>query len=228
MKETDIQKIEKIIGYEFKDKTLLKRAFTHSSVSSASTENYQSLEFLGDAIIDFIVAESLMEIHKDADEGKLTILRSEIVSKEPLAKVVENLELNKYLQVKKGENAESIQSGKKVMSDIFEATAAAIYLDSKDLKTVKQFVLSKLAFAFNELNVNYNDENYKSRLKEYCDKHKLLQPVYEVVSESGPDHNKKFSVVCIIAGNEFGKGNGHSKKEAEQLAAKASYYMIIK
>ncbi|MCQ2409433.1 MAG: ribonuclease III [Clostridia bacterium] len=227
MTEKEIKEIEKIIGYEFKDKTLLKRAFTHSSVSSVNTENYQSLEYLGDAILDFVVAERLMEIHPDADEGELTVLRSEIVSKEPLAKVIGDHKLNIYLDVKKGEDVKSIRSGKKVMSDIFEAVTAAIYYDSKNLDEVKKFVLSKLASTFNELNVTDKNENYKSLLKEYCDKHKLDQPDYPPVSESGPDHNKIFTVACLIGGDKFGEGSGHSKKEAEQHAAEAAYNRIF-
>jgi len=220
MKEETISKIEKIIGYEFNDKTLLCRAFTHSSKTSIATKNYQSLEFLGDAIVDFIVAKHLMEIKPDAHEGELTILRSQIVSKEPLSRVIEELGLNSYLIVENGSDPNEIQSKPKIMSDIFEAITAAIYLDSKSIDLAEKFVLIKLSSIFNELNIVRSEENYKSALKEYCDKHRLIVS-YEVVEKDGPAHDPTFKVVCKIGEDKLGEGVGHSKKDAEQEAAKA-------
>ena len=133
MKNNEIVEIEKIIGYTFKDKALLERAFTHGSKEKHATKNYQSLEFLGDSILDFIIAKRLMEINPDAHEGALTRLRAQIVSREPLADEIAKLGLENYLIVGKGENAKAISNQSKIMSDIFEAVIGAIYLDSKNI-----------------------------------------------------------------------------------------------
>ena len=149
MEEKDIKKIEKIVGYTFKDKSLLERALTHGSASKNALENYQSLEFLGDSILDFIAAKRPMEINPNAHEGALTRIRASIVSKEPLAEEVKKLGLEKYLIVGKGENLAYISSQEKIMSDLFESMIAAIYLDSKSIDVAEQFILSKLADLFN-------------------------------------------------------------------------------
>lgn len=141
MKNNEIVEIEKIIGYTFKDKALLERAFTHGSKEKHATKNYQSLEFLGDSILDFIIAKRLMEINPDAHEGALTRLRAQIVSREPLADEIAKLGLENYLIVGKGENAKAISNQSKIMSDIFEAVIGAIYLDSK-ISTLRRSLFS--------------------------------------------------------------------------------------
>ena len=140
MEEKDIKKIEKIVGYTFKDKSLLERALTHGSASKNALENYQSLEFLGDSILDFIAAKRLMEINPNAHEGALTRIRASIVSKEPLAEEVKKLGLEKYLIVGKGENLAYISSQEKIMSDLFESMIAAIYLDSKSIDVAEKLI----------------------------------------------------------------------------------------
>ena len=143
MKNNEIVEIEKIIGYTFKDKALLERAFTHGSKEKHATKNYQSLEFLGDSILDFIIAKRLMEINPDAHEGALTRLRAQIVSREPLADEIAKLGLENYLIVGKGENAKAISNQSKIMSDIFEAVLGAIYLDSKTCRFTQRKVQAR-------------------------------------------------------------------------------------
>ena len=145
MEEKDIKKVERIIGYTFKDKVLLERALTHGSASKNALENYQSLEFLGDSILDFIVAKRLMEINPNAHEGTLTRIRATIVSREPLAEEVKKLGLENFLIVGKGENVAYISSQAKIMSDLFESTIAAIKHDSKSLDADEKFIQSNLA-----------------------------------------------------------------------------------
>ncbi len=218
MRKEDISAIEKIIGYEFKDKNLLERAFTHASASRVATKNYQSLEFLGDGILDFIVAKRLMEINPDAHEGALTRLRASIVSKEPLAAEIGKLGLEKYLIVGKGENAKAISSQAKIMSDIFESVIAAIYLDSGSIEVAEKFILSKLSDMFNGNCKHVGAEDYKSRLNEFSSRNDV-EVVYEEINRTGPVHNPTFTVEVKVNGFVAGVGKGKSKREAEQEAA---------
>lgn len=214
-----IKEVEKIIGYEFKDKALLNRALTHNSKEQKTTKNYQSLEFLGDSILDFIVAKRLMEIYPNAKEGELTELKANIVSKEPLAKVIDDLNLNDYLQAE----ADSILTSPKVMSDIFEAIVAAIYLDSNDITRAETFILVKLESTFRNAQNKDTIKDYKSLLLEYCSKQKVkINVEFEVVDISGPPHNSTFKVCCKVEGRPYGYGIGQSKKEAEQKAAEVA------
>lgn len=227
MNEKDIFTIEKKIGYVFKDKQLLERAFTHSSVDKNALKNYQTLEFLGDSILDFIVAKRLMEINPNAHEGALTKLRSQIVSKEPLADEIEYLDLAKYVIVGKGENAVYIQSQTKIMSDIFESLIGAIYLDSKDIAMAERFILMKLSNLFNGNIKHVNSGDYKTELNEFASKNDITVE-YEVVDRVGPSHNPTFTCECKINGFHSGLGIGKSKREAEQNAAKQALEYLKK
>ncbi|MBO4555019.1 MAG: ribonuclease III [Clostridia bacterium] len=227
MNSNDIRTIEKKIGYEFADKALLERAFTHASADATATKNYQSLEFLGDSILDFVVAKRLMEINPDAHEGALTRNRAAIVSKEPLADEIDKLGLAKFLIVGKGESAESISSQTKIKSDIFESVIGAIYLDSKNIACAEKFVLSKLAPLFNGDTKHVLLKDYKTELNEFSSKHEL-KVEYSTLSAEGKPHEPTFVVAVKINGLECGKGEGKSKKEAEQRAAKIALEHIKK
>lgn len=219
LKDNDIVTLEKKIGYTFKNKALLERAITHSSACSSALKNYQSLEFLGDSILDFIVAKRLMEINPDAHEGSLTKLRASIVSKEPLAAEVERLGLHKFLIVGKGENREQIATQSKIMSDIFEAVTAAIFLDSGKIEMAEKFILAKLADRFNGKDKHDNTCDYKTVLNEFSSKHSI-KVSYHLVKQSGKPHAPIFEYEVKIDGVTAGKGIGNSKRLAEQLAAK--------
>lgn len=227
MKENDVQTIEKKLGYVFKNKALLVRALTHGSANRTATKNYQSLEFLGDSILDFIVAKRLMEINPDAHEGALTKLRSAIVSKEPLAEEVARLDLAKYLIVGKGENLASISSQPKIMSDIFEALVAAIYLDSKSIDVAERFILSKLADLFNGNSKHVLIADYKTELNEFSSRNDVSVN-YVLLEQSGPPHDPTFVVEVKVNGFSSGRGEGKSKREAEQIAAKHALERIKK
>lgn len=220
-----VERIEQILGYKFLDRRLLERAFTHGSKDQSATKNYQSLEFLGDSIVDFIVAKRLMEINPDAHEGALTRLRAQIVSKEPLAEEVGKLGLEKYLIVGKGENAKAISNGQKTMSDIFEAVIAAIYLDSKSIDVAESFILSKLADLFNGKGKHVGVDDYKSKLNEFASRNDVAVS-YEELRRTGPAHNPTFVVEVKVNTFVAGVGEGKSKREAEQLAAKQALEKI--
>lgn len=225
MKNNEIVEIEKIIGYKFSDKNLLERAFTHGSKDRDATKNYQSLEFLGDSILDFVIAKRLMEINPNAHEGALTRLRAQIVSKEPLADEIGKLGLENYLIVGKGENAQAICNQPKIMSDIFEAVIGAIYLDSKSIDTAEHFILTKLADLLNGKCKHVGIDDYKSKLNEFASKNDL-QVTYIEVKRTGPAHNPTFVVEVKVNTFIAGCGKGKTKREAEQLAAKEALERI--
>lgn len=227
MKQDTIVEIEKIIGYTFKDKSLLVRAFTHGSVSKVATQNYQSLEFLGDSILDFVVAKRLMQINPNAHEGALTRLRASIVSKEPLAEEVKKLNLQQYLIVGKGENLAYICSQSKIMSDIFESVIGAIYLDSGSIDCAEKFVFDKLKDLFNGKCKHVGVDDFKSKLNEFASRNDV-DVSYVELQRSGPAHNPTFVVEVKVNTFVAGVGQGKTKREAEQNAAKEALELIEK
>ena len=225
LKASDIVTIEKKIGYTFKNKVLLERAFTHSSASREATKNYESLEFLGDSLLDFIVAKRLMIENPDAHEGALTSRRAEIVSQAPLEKEIEHLGLAKFLIVGKGESAETITEHTKVKSNLFEAIVGAIYFDSGKLEDAEKFVLSKLRSHFDGSYKHEGNGDHKTQLNEFASKHKI-KVEYNLLEQSGAPHDPTFKTEVRLDGLYAGVGIGKTKKAAEQEAAKMAISRI--
>lgn len=223
----DFLAIQKIIGYEFKNENILLRAFTHNSgVKKGCKRNYQNLEFLGDSIVDFVIAEALMNRHSSFDEGQLTRMRAAIVSEKPLAETVRRLGLNKYLIMGLSETKMGINNNASVMSDMFESIAAGIYLDG-GLKNAKRFILSALEPVILKSECNNNNfYDYKSMLNEFAGRHSLTVK-YESLKDELTERDK-FVFSVLIDGEAMGKGNGNSKKEAQQMAAKVAYKKLLK
>lgn len=218
LKSNDIVTIEKKIGYAFKNKALLERAFTHSSASREATKNYESLEFLGDSLLDFIVAKRLMIENPDAHEGALTSRRAEIVSQEPLEKEIDHLDLARFLIVGKGESVEAITARTKVKSNLFEAILGAIYMDSGRIEDAENFVLSKLRGHFDGSIKHEGSTDFKTVLNEFASRHKI-KVEYALVEQSGASHDPTFRIEVRLDGLVAGVGTGRSKKAAEQGAA---------
>ena len=164
-----VQEIEKIIGYEFKDKSLLVRAFTHPSLKPDVTENYQTIEFLGDSILDFIVAEKLMELHPTLNEGFLTKMRAQVVSEQPLADAIGRIRIAEFMQFGMGERRHKIYENDSIKCDLFESIVGAIYLDG-GMVEAKRFVLTMLDEAIKFATAE-EEVDAKSRLNEYASKH---------------------------------------------------------
>jgi len=213
--------IEEKIGYVFKDKALLNRAFTHSSAAHEATVNYECLEFLGDSILDFIVAKRIMLENPNAHEGTLTHRRAEIVSQEPLDEAIGALDIAKYLIVGKGESVNSIISNTKVKSNLFESIVGAIYLDSRDVNFCENFIVKALKSQFDGSAKHKTESDFKTALNEYATKHKF-QIKYVTVEKSGEPHQPTFVVEVHVDGEPVGKGVGKSKKAAEQNAAEVA------
>lgn len=210
--------IEKKLGYNFKDADLLKTALTHSSYANeTSVESNERLEFLGDAVVGFIVARVLYDLFPEAAEGKLSKMRSAIVSRMNFAHFAKELKIDKQILLGKGEE---ITGGRKRQSNLagaFEAVIGAVFIDGGYRKVYK--IVSKLL----KNCLNGKEEifkDYKTRLQEVAQRQFKKVPKYKVVLEEGPPHDKCFHVEVKVGRKAIGKGIGSNKKQAEQAAAK--------
>ena len=215
---------EKKIGYEFKDKTLLKRALTHSSYANEKGTGLDNerLEFLGDSVLGFITAEYLFEHYKNKQEGELTKKRAYAVCEKTLFEYAEKIQLGNMILLGKGEEHTGGRHRPSVVSDAFEALIAAIYLDG-GIEEAKKFVLPFIEISTEELPVF---KDYKSTLQEVLQQNPSEKFEYVVVGESGPDHDKEFVVEIHMNSNVIGSGKGRSKKKAEQEAAKSALELM--
>lgn len=214
-----MEELEKKIGYQFRDKRLLKQALTHSSYANEQKINklkdYERLEFLGDAVLELVSSDFLFHENPQMPEGKLTKLRSSMVCEPALAYCAKDLELGKYMLLGKGEEATGGRQRDSITSDAMEAVIGALYLDggfgaAHDF--IHRFVLSDL-----ENKILFYDS--KTVLQEMIQTDNASQFGYELKGETGPDHNKEFLVDAVLNGKIIGKGKGRTKKAAEQQAA---------
>ena len=222
-KQEELKELEKKIGYEFSEKRLLGQAVTHSYFSNEQKinkyKNYERLEFLGDAVLELLSSRFFFETYPDMSEGEMTRLRSSMVCEPALAFCARDLDLGKYILLGKGEEATGGRKRDSIISDVMEAVIGAIYLDGGLLeadKFVRKFILSDL-----ENKQLFYDS--KTLLQEQVQKEGRTL-TYELVSESGPDHEKVFVVEAVIDGKTVGRGQGRNKKTAQQQAA---YQVLI-
>ena len=230
-----LEELQNRIGYTFRDQELLKRALTHSSYSNETgARNHhllcnERLEFLGDSVLSLITSEYLYSNFPELPEGDLTRMRAATVCEGALASYAERIGLGEFLLLGKGERQSGGSKKPAVIADAFEAILAAIYLDvggADSLQTVSQFLLPFIKEAVAALpDVGGYHTDSKSRLQEFVQKDKGT-PEYRLISESGPDHNKTFVVEVYLDSNCIGRGQGHSKKYAEQAAAKAALVLF--
>ena len=214
-----MEQLQNNLGYHFKNPALLARALTHSSYANerhVDTGDNERLEFLGDSVLGFITAEYLFANHRDFPEGELTKLRAYAVCEKSLFSYAEEIGLGNYLKLGKGEERTGGRTRPSVLSDAFEAVIAAIYLDG-GMDEAKKFVL-RFVVPYVEAKPTFKD--YKTMLQEVVQKNQGETLEYVLVSETGPDHDKCFTVEVHLNSNVIGRGVGGSKKKAEQNAAK--------
>lgn len=220
---SNLEQLEKKIGYSFKDKELLKKALTHSSYASENSikyeDNNERLEFIGDGFIDAIVGNKLFELKHSAHEGELSRDRADVVCEEALAGIARDIELGEYLLLGRGELGNGGKDKDSILSDGFEALIGAIIQDGgyqAGEKVVLGLLSDKIELALSgKLN-----KDFKSQLQEKLqDKYKQIKINYILKSESGPDHDKTFNVEVEVFDKVMGKGSGKSKAKAEQAAA---------
>ena len=214
-----MEQLEKEIGYNFKDKLLLKRALTHTSFANEQKINknghYERLEFLGDAVLELLTSEYLYLNNEEMVEGAMTKLRAAIVCEMSLAKSANEISLSDYIFLGKGESATGGRKRDSIISDVMEAVIGAMYLDG-GLEAAKTFVHKYILKDLEERQLFYDA---KSSLQEYVQREKIGTISYVLVAESGPEHQKEFECAVNIGDKCMGTGKGKNKKEAEQQAA---------
>ena len=221
----DIAQTETDLGFVFQDKSLLQRALTHRSYlnenASYPLEDNERLEFLGDAVLDFVVGEYLYNRFSDKDEGLLTSLRAALVCTRALAQFATDINLGDHLLLGHGEDEGGGRNRPAVLCGAFEALVGALYLD-QGLGEVNGFILPIFEPALDHILRNNLDKDAKSVLQELSQAHLGYTPRYHTVNTRGPDHDKLFTVGVTINGVIYGRGEGRSKQAAAQTAASAA------
>ena len=219
MTENQMKDLEQRIGYSFHNKKLLKQALTHSSCANEQkinkSEDYERLEFLGDAVLELVSSDYIFQNHPDMSEGKMTKYRSSIVCEPALAFCARQIGLEQYILLGKGEEATGGRGRDSIISDVMEAVIGAVYLDS-DINAARAFIHR---FILSDLEHKQLFYDAKTILQEEVQKENGGVLRYELVSEDGPEHDKTFVVEAMIGDVIVGRGSGHSKKAAEQKAA---------
>ena len=213
--------LEERLKYKFRNSLLLAEALTHPSLGHETQRHHfdnQRLEFLGDAVLQLIFTEYLFDHHPDSTEGTLTKMRARLVSREGLRLLAAHLDLGRYLMLGKSEESCGGRDRASSLADAYEALAGAVYLDS-DFVTVRRVVLTHAREVLETLDLESPDANPKGRLQEILQSISPVSPSYEIVSQSGPEHEKQFESKILWNGRELGRGSGRSKKEAEARAA---------
>ena len=218
-----MQELERKIGYRFRDRRLLETALTHSSYANErrdeGCESYERLEFLGDSILGHVTADFLYRQEPTIPEGRMTRLRAELVCEASLHRIAQRLDLGRYMRLGKGEERTRGRERPSILADMVESLIAAMYLDSGSLEQPRRFILEELLQQA-DLGEQHQSEDYKTMLQELVQRRPNQKIGYELLSESGPDHDKTFCFRVTINSQPVGEGSGRSKKEAEQMAAK--------
>jgi ribonuclease-3 len=207
---------ESIIGYVFKDSTLLEQALSHSSAVDQREDSNERLEFLGDAVLGFVICNETFNRFPTYEEGEMTKIKSAVVSRRVCAEVADELDLVRILRVGKGMHGEVLPSS--VSGAAYEAVIGAIYLDG-GFEPAKDFVLQTMGERIDSAAASTHQENYKSVLQQVGQKIEGNVPSYVVLDEKGPDHAKCFEICVEMGGKRYPAKWGPSKKQAEQLAA---------
>ena len=213
--------LEEKLHHHFENPTLLKTALTHTSYANEAktpTVHNERLEFLGDSVLSVVVADHLFH-HSTRPEGELTKMRASLVSEDALFQFAQEIELGEYLFLGHGEDLGGGRGRPSVVSDAFEAVIAALYLDG-GIEVARAFILPFITEG------KTAEEDYKTRLQEVTQQNPEEKLRYEVESEDGPDHDKRFVVAVYLNTNRFAEGQGRSKKNAEQQAARAALKLM--
>ena len=218
----DFGTFETKIGYVFKDKRLLAQAFTHRSYlnenRAAGLDHNERLEFLGDAVLELAVTKFLYTKYPEKPEGELTAYRAALVNTQSISEAGTKLGINEYLLLSRGEAKDTGRARQIILANAFEALIGAIYLDG-DYEAAQKFIADQLFEKTDEVVEKGLWQDAKSRLQEIAQELSGITPKYELLNQSGPDHNKQFVVGAYIGSEKIATGEGHSKQEAEQDAA---------
>ena len=220
----DYEALERVLGHTFQDKALLETALTHTSFANEArhgTKHNERLDFLGDSVLSIVVAEYLFT-HSSLPEGDLTRMRASLVCEAALFTFAQKIGLGRWLRLGHGEEMGGGRTRPSVVSDAFEAVIAALYLDG-GIDAARAFILP---FVTSALTKQSAEEDYKTKLQEVVQQNPSERLRYVVASQTGPDHDKHFVVEVHLNSNCIGSGEGHSKKQAEQAAAKEALALM--
>lgn len=219
----DFSILEKKLGIEFKNKDYLVQAFVHRSYINENPDFHlnhnERLEFLGDAVLELVVTEELYKKYPDKPEGELTNWRASLVNAKMLTKIAENLGFNDFLLLSRGETKESGKARQYILANTFEAFIGSLYLDL-GYKIADDFIKKNVITELSEIIINKLFKDSKSKFQEEAQEKVGKTPSYKVIKESGPDHKKKFIVGIFLGDDLVAEGEGSSKQEAEESAAK--------
>lgn len=222
-KEPNFSKFEENIGIYFKDKDLLKRAFTHRSYLNENRHielsHNERLEFLGDAVLELIVTEYLFEKYPDSSEGDLTAYRASLVNAITLSEAAQKINVNDFLLLSRGESKDNGKARQYILANTMEAIIGAIYLD-QGYEVSKYFISNNIFHLIDKIVKNKSWIDAKSLFQEKAQEIAGITPTYKILKEEGPDHDKHFTVGVYLNGELIVEGDGLSKQESEQVAAK--------
>ncbi len=222
----DWDSCQRTLGADFNNNALLEQAFVHSSYLNENPDftlpSNERLEFLGDAILDFVVAERLYTEFPKLPEGELTEIRASLVCHETLAEIASSLKLGDWLLLGQGEETSGGRVKQSNLANTMEAVIGAMYLDQGLTKT-RELVLRQLKPFLNKVKRGEISPNYKALLQELTQSKEHLTPTYHLVAATGPDHNKQFIVEVLVESNALGRGMGKNKKTAEMQAARSAW-----
>ena len=220
----EYEALERVLGHTFQNRALLETALTHTSFANEArhgTKHNERLEFLGDSVLSIVVAEYLFT-HSSLPEGDLTRMRASLVCEAALFGFAQKIDLGRWLRLGHGEELGGGRTRPSVVSDAFEAVIAALYLDG-GIEAARAFILPVVTSALTKQSA---EEDYKTKLQEIVQQNPSERLRYVVASQTGPDHDKHFVVEVHLNSNCIGSGEGHSKKQAEQAAAKEALALM--
>ena len=216
----NLKEFENSIGYNFKNIDLLKTAITHTSYAHENkVESNEKLEFLGDAILEFVVSNYLYTNYKKLREGEMTKVRASVVCEKSLHQIALKYKINDVIYLGKSEKQSNGNQKPAILADSVEALIAAIYIDS-GIKEAEKFIIENLKEQIDEASKNVGQKDYKTVLQEELQKNGSVKIEYNIIKEEGPDHNKKFVAEVKCNGKYLAIGSGSTKKQAEMEAAK--------
>ena len=219
---TELTQLQKILKVSFKDTNVLLTAITHRSYlnehKEATWDHNERLEFLGDAVLELVVTDYLFTEYPDKPEGELTAIRAALVNTVSLSAAAEKLGVNQFLLMSKGEAKDVGRARQYILANVFEACIGAIYID-QGYDMSKQFIAERLFPKTEEIVRKKLWQDAKSRFQELSQEHASVTPTYETVAQTGPDHDRVFTVGVFLKKEKIAEGIGRSKQEAEQVAA---------
>lgn len=220
----DLAELEAVLGYTFVDRSLLSRALVHGSAATeGAMESNETMEFLGDAVLDLAVSEFLLKGHQRSDEGDLTRMRASIVSAKGLAAAATRLDLGRWILLGRGEARSGGSRKANILADTYEAVVAAVFLD-RGYEAARDLI--HRTFAFEIAAADPVGGDWKTELQELTQASLHTTPSYALVSTSGPDHAKHFVVAIRLNGEELARGEGASRKAAEQMGAEIAVRLL--